>query len=298
MATSLPNMSEEHLPVYKIRNFEEHQPGRDGFYVSTLEEHLQKHRFIQKPHKHDFYMVLLVTEGYGSHTIDFIKYEVRPGMVFFLSPGQVHSWQLPADAKGFILFFALDFYLLGFSHKKLLDFPFFNVLLRPFLVLPEPEMRQATDTARQIEQERRLLQWNAADLIRNLLDILLIKLSRSYQAQHVQQLPTPHHYSFLQQLFGLVEQHFREHKPVSFYARQLHVTQKQLNEHCRQSLGKTTSEVIQNRIILEARRLLIHSDLTVTQIAAELGYFDNSYFSRFYKKHTGETAEQFRKGNL
>ena len=58
--------------------------------------------------------------------------------------------------------------------------------------------------------------------------------------------------------------------------------------------GKTTSEIIQDRIILEARRLLTHSSLTITQIAAELGYFDNSYFARFFKKSTSQTPEQFR----
>jgi AraC-like DNA-binding protein len=98
----------------------------------------------------------------------------------------------------------------------------------------------------------------------------------------------------LQTLENLIEEHYKEHLPVTFYADQLHVTTKHLNEICKRALAKTTNELIQERSVLEAQRLLIHSELTSTQIAAELGYFDTTYFFRFFKKHTGQTPEQFR----
>ena len=72
------------------------------------------------------------------------------------------------------------------------------------------------------------------------------------------------------------------------------MTAKQLNDTCRRAINKTVNELIQERMLLEARRLLVHSHLTVSEVAARLGYFDNAYFFRFFKKHTGQTPEQFR----
>jgi AraC family transcriptional regulator, transcriptional activator of pobA len=81
---------------------------------------------------------------------------------------------------------------------------------------------------------------------------------------------------------------------VCFYADQLHLTAKQLHDLCRRSLNKTTTHLIQERILLEAQRLLVHSDLTSSQIAAELGYLDTAYFFRFFRRHLHCTPEQFR----
>jgi AraC family transcriptional activator of pobA len=288
-------MPEKLLPIYQIQDF--NQPFRqgEGFYLKPLEIHLNQHEFIQKPHKHDFYILIFFTQGRGTHTIDFQTYPVAPNSVFFLSPGQVHAWQLSADAEGFVLFFSLEFYLLGHPQKKLFQLPYFNTLLRkPLLLLSEGEMLIIRDTINQIRQEYERPQWKQEDILRDFLDILLIRLARIYQEKHAALISSKSSFTELQQLENSIDQHFKEHKPVSFYADELHVTTKQLNEVCKQGLGKTTNELIQDRIILEARRLLTHSDLTITQIAAELGYYDNSYFTRFFKKHTHQTPEQFR----
>jgi AraC family transcriptional activator of pobA len=287
-------MPDAPLPVFHIQDFDLPQQKATDFYLSTFEEHLSRHTFIQKPHKHDFYIVLLISNGSGTHTIDFVTYEVKPGAVFFLRPGQVHAWQLSGNCSGYILFFSTDFYLLGFPQKKLLHYPFFNPLLQPVIYLAEEAANSIFSLFHELAEEHQNRKWRHTDVLRNLTDNLLIFCTRYYQQQHQAVLPTTGHYHILQQLEELIELHFREHKPVSFYAEKLHLTLRQLNDNCRQSLGKTTSELIQERVILEARRLLLHSGLTITQIGAELGYFDNSYFSRFYRKNTGESPEQFR----
>ncbi len=160
--------------------------------------------------------------------------------------------------------------------------------------LSETEMQAAAEIIGQLKQEHEGRQWKQEDVLRDFLDILLIRLARIYQEKHADLISLKAAFTELQQLENSIDQHFKVHKPVSFYAGELNITTKQVNEMCKQALGKTTTELIQDRIILEARRLLTHSDLTITQIAAELGYFDNSYFTRFFKKHTGQTPEQFR----
>lgn len=288
-------MSKEHLPIYQIQDFGVPADTVPDFYLSRFERHLQKHTFIQTPHKHDFYIVLLITGGTGSHTIDFKKYNVNPNTVFFLSPNQVHFWRLSADAKGYIVFFSREFYLSGFPQKKMFTFPFFNILLhKPVVLLSQQEGSVACALFEQLEKEYTHQQWKYKDMIRNYLDILLTHFTRTYHHQNTQVLPVSERFTILQHLEELIEQHFKKHLPASFYAEKMHMTPKQINDNCKQSLGKTVSDLIKERLILEACRLLVHSDLTVTQISLDIGYLDNSYFARFFKKKTGQTPEQFR----
>ncbi|MCC9135437.1 helix-turn-helix domain-containing protein [Pontibacter silvestris] len=291
-------MPRKDLPVYQIQNFQPQAYAKANFYIKYFEEHLLEHAFIQKPHKHDFYIVLLVTYGTGTHTIDFKTYPVKPGTVFFLSPGQVHSWQLSVDAKGTIIFFSTDFYLLEQPQKKLRIYPFFNNMLhKPLVQLSEHEVIFLQSIFQQMEQEYIGQRWKKEDIIRNYLDIIFILLTRVYQSQNPDEQNKAKILSELEQFEDLLEQHYKQHLPVSFYAEQLHVTVKQLNDTCKRAFGKTATECIQDRLVLEASRLLIHSENSVTQIAAELGFFDNSYFARFFRKHTGFTPKQFRESH-
>jgi AraC-like DNA-binding protein len=288
-------MPAEHLPIYQIQDFDAEKQKERYFYLNNFAAHLQEHQFIQKPHKHSFFILLFITQGSGSHTIDFKEYPVRPGTVFFLTPGQVHSWQLSADTDGFILFFTPEYYLLGFPHKKLYSFPFFNTLLhQPLLQVPDSDQAFFLHIIQYMQQEHLGEQILKDDVMRDYLDIMLIYLRRLYEAvdneAHIPATAMPQ----LQQLEKLIDRHYKEHPPVSFYADQLHMTTKQLNDTCKRATGKTTTELVQERVLLEARRLLVHSDLTVTQVAASLGYYDSAYFFRFFKKQLNETPEQFR----
>jgi AraC-like DNA-binding protein len=95
--------------------------------------------------------------------------------------------------------------------------------------------------------------------------------------------------------FELVLEHnFKKEKAPSFYASQLAITLKHLNRICNEMLQKTTTEVITDRIILEAKRMLMDKKFTVNEIATELGFDDYSYFTRLFKKHTRMTPTDFR----
>ncbi|WP_242928937.1 AraC family transcriptional regulator [Pontibacter vulgaris] len=292
-------MPEAPLPIFQIQDFNTRLQQERYFYLKPFSQHLQEHDFIQKPHKHDFYILLFITRGTGTHTIDFETYPVKPNTVFFLTPGQVHNWQLTPDTEGYILFFNPAYYLLDFPHHKLQNFPFFqNLLHKPFLILSDADLLKLESIIKSMEQELRQQQAYTNAIIRNYLDILLLQLTRLYQTEKQEkQLPAGMH-SQLEQLENLIDAHYKEHLPVSYYAQQLNVSAKQLNEICKRAIGQTTTELIQNRIILEAQRLLAYADLTVTQVAAELGYFDATYFFRFFKKKVGQTPEQFKNSQL
>lgn len=288
-------MQKEHLPIYKIQEFKAKAGQEEYLYLSTLADHLQEHLFIREPHKHNFYIIIYFTRGSGTHTIDFQRYEVQPGLAFFMIPGQVHSWELSEDADGFVVFFSSEYYFREYPHGRLSHFPFFNALIpQPVLAVPQEEAQQLHYTWQRLQQEYLGQQYLRDQMLSRYLDVLLIQLTRIHQTQHKVIETVGGELSLLQALENLIEQHYRAHLPVTFYAEQLNITPKHLNEVCKRSLGKTTGRLIQERLVLEAQRLLVHSQLTSTQIATELGFFDNTYFFRFFKKHTGLTPEQFR----
>ncbi|MDO6391063.1 AraC family transcriptional regulator [Pontibacter sp. BT731] len=291
-------MRKEHLPIYQIQDFEALANKDRYFYFSSFAAHLKEHLFIREPHKHDFYIILLVTKGTGVHTIDFREYDVKPGTVFLLTPGQVHSWQLSNDADGFVVFFTQEYYTREYPDRLLSDFPFFNALLySPVIRLSETDEATLLPVLQMLKQEYELDSPMRNSVLSRYLDILLMKLARIFLPDGNAAAPIAKEQTLIQDLERLINLHYKEHKNVAFYADRLHVTSKHLNEVCKQSFGKTTKDILQYRIILEAQRLLVHSDLTSSQIAHELGYFDNTYFFRFFKKHLGCTPEQFRAAN-
>ncbi|HEY4650807.1 MAG TPA: helix-turn-helix transcriptional regulator [Pontibacter sp.] len=288
-------MAEANLPLYQIQDFNAQWQQERYFYLKPFSQHLQEHAFVQKPHRHNFYILLFITHGSGTHTIDFKTYPVAPDMAFFMSPGQVHSWQLSPDTEGYILFFNPAYYLLDFPYHRLYNLPYFHSLLQqPFLQIPVAEHALLQGIIHHMQQELQQQQLYTDAIIRDYLDILLLRLARLYLTSGPAKQLAAGVASQLEALQNLIEKHYKEHLPVRFYADKLHVSAKQLNEISKRATGKTTTELMQDRIILEAQRLLLHADLTVSQVAAELGYFDNGYFFRFFKKHVGQTPEQFR----
>lgn len=288
-------MKNKQIPVLCIEHFKNDKPHLPYFYIKKFDEHVRDYDFISKSHRHDFFFMVYFTQGSGTHTVDFVAYDIQPGDVFFMSPAQVHSWELSSDIDGFVLFFGADFYLKDFAHHKIFDFPFFNTTqYQPLLHLPPAQLGWVTNTMQAMHDEFHQQAKRVDEVLQSYLNILLIRFSRLYQQQTVSEASLHLVYQ-IRELETLIDTHYTTEKRVQAYADKMHVSVKQLNHICKVALNKSTSELIQERVVLEAKRLLVHSDWTVAQIGAHLAYFDNAYFTRFFKKMTGMTPEQFRK---
>jgi AraC family transcriptional regulator, transcriptional activator of pobA len=289
-------MAGKSIPVYDIDNFS-YRGTESGFYASTFPDHLKQHaHLILAPHRHVFYMSVLFTKGSGIHEIDFNAYDIVPGSVFVLFPGQVHTWKVSKDIDGYIFFHDKEFYNLNFTREKVENYPFFSSTENtPLIILMDGEVSGIEISFREIVTEYRNRQLMGFQKICSLLNVLYIDLSRAYLpiAQRAKQNETQ-----LMQVRGLeilVENNFKSVKYPRQYARMMFMSEKNLNKICKITLNKTTSGVIADRIILEAKRMLVHSKFSVIQISVELGYIDASYFIRVFKKRTGETPIQFIK---
>jgi AraC-like DNA-binding protein len=281
------------VPVLQLEHFQEPATLHPHFYVQLLEEHLAQYQFVKAPHRHDFYCLFLFTRGSGRHLIDFTAFDVTPGSAFFMSPAQVHNWQLSEDAEGYVVFFNAGFYLLNHAQGRLSEFPFFGYGATPHLPLAEAHRGEITALFVRLYEEYGGHAWRKEELLGSYLNILLIKLANAYRQTNAPAGST-HLLEQLRQLEGLIEKHYLAHKSVEDYAGWMHLSPKQLYTVCRTGLRKSPGMLLQERLLLEAKRLLVHTDLTVAQVAARLNYVDGSYFNRFFKKAAGLTPEQFR----
>ncbi|MET4106735.1 helix-turn-helix transcriptional regulator [Hymenobacter sp. UYP22] len=281
------------LPVLTLESFPQGRTRRP-WYLERLAQHVANFPGVSVPHAHDFYLLLYVTEGHGTHTIDLISYELKPGSVFFMTPGQVHHWQLSDDAQGYVVLFEADFYLLRYPDNRLFEYPFFDHAHAPVLYLPAAETTLLPLIER-MWQEHTAPAPQQDEVFRAYLLLCLELAARQYPAAPARQVEEPRHAQQLLREFGsLLNQHFRQQREVQQYADWLHLSPNHLNALCKRHLGKTASALIQERVLIEARRLLRHTDATVAQIADQLGFEDASYFGRYFRKHTTQTPETFR----
>ena len=285
-------MSKQNLSVLKISNFKSNTNKMSDVYIRTFQEHKSEHPFIMDAHSHDFYFVMLFTKGSGSHTIDFNKYPVSKGSVFFMSPSEIHSWNLSADADGYILFFNASFYLIDALSNQLFNLPFFKSKDKTrYAILNDKELKDMETVFKSIVKESVFDSEFRNTILRSYLDVMLFKFAAIIKPITNEKAKSV---SIVPELELLIETHYKEHQPISFYTEKLNCTSQQLNSITKNYLHKTVSDLINERIMAEAKRLLVYSSLTVSEIGYTLNFNDHSYFNRFFKKAENITPEQFR----
>ncbi|WP_461111831.1 helix-turn-helix domain-containing protein [Spirosoma jeollabukense] len=278
------------VPVYQLQAFPRHQPNA-SFYMTRLEKLVQEFKGIDKPHSHTFYLVMWISQGSGTHTIDFKTYEINPHQLYFLTPGQVHSWNLSADAQGYNLFFDAPFFHNRLGHR-LYQYPFFHSHQHLPLLEAGSQDKFFSDLFGYAYAEYEQEQPNRADVFQSFVHIILETANRLYNEPRI--LTDRQLYDRIRQYEELLEGQFLTVREVSTYAEQMNLTPNYLNHICKKVLGKTASQLLHERIIIEAQRLLTHTAQSVKEIGFLLDFEDPSYFVRFFKRHTGQTPAEFR----
>lgn len=237
------------------------------------------------PHKHDFFQIVIIHSASGWHEVDFHKHKIKNNQVYLIKPGQVHDWKLPKSTKGFIIEYTMESLPpeksgnLAQQSRHLPDLYKFaktcKSLQPSFLQLMEFEYLQKAPL------------YEAC--LQSYLQIMLMELLRTTAAKKI--LSTE---DLIVQFTDLVETHYRQEHNVQFYAQKLKVTPKVLSVKIQKSLGKPAKEIILQRCLLEAKRLLSYSNLSISEIGYELGFEDPNYFSRFLKNNMRISAVKFR----
>lgn len=244
-------------------------------------------------HRHDYYHILYVKNGQGEHTIDFKSYEIKANSIFFVSPGQVHALEIDPSVEGYVVSFNADFYHFHDNIQKLMDYPFFHSISNAPMLQLDNSNANIQAVLDDMNVEYLTAEKGKEALLRALLEVLLIRAARMYHQTDSDK--APNHLTFqLRTLEALIDAHFKTSKLLNNYAEMIHISPKHLNSLCKKGLNKTVSNLIHERTLIEAKRLLLFTDQSITEIAFELGFSDKSYFMRFFKKQTNLTADAFR----
>lgn len=288
----MPKGSLQHIPV---RTLNDKFTARDAinFSIEKIMPDQEGEGVRVAAHRHDYYHVMYIRGGLGKHSIDFKTYELLPNSLFFVSPGQVHSVTIDKNVDAYVLSFNSDFIALNSPFQKLLDYPFFHSLYNAPVLYFTNDHQKIHHLIDELYEEYHDDSTRSENLLRALLETLLIRASRLYSPNVTEDQPNHLTYQ-LRKLETYIDEHFKSLKQLNDYADLMHLSPKHLNSLCKTGLNKTVMNLIHERTLLEAKRLLLFTDNSIAEIAFELGFADKSYFMRFFKKHTSYTADAFR----
>lgn len=281
------------LPIVKIEHY------KYGSAIKSTDFHLAPLENLKStlpyPHRHNFYHIVWVTSGTGCHIIDSVKYEVRPNSLFFMAPGQIHDFTLSKDATGHTVNFSPEFFMVKMhSRQSLTDVPVFSFEnLDNALYIDDVQAESLRQIVNAIIEEYTAEETGHDDVIWSYLRIFLLKVSRMATLR-ARVGPSSRNLLLSRRFKGTLEKYHGSIRQAAEYARLLKVTERALNEATRQALGSTAAQLIRERVLLEAKRLLLHSEISVAEIADHLGFEDPAYFSRWFKKHTSRSPIEFR----
>jgi AraC family transcriptional regulator, transcriptional activator of pobA len=211
-------------------------------------------------------------------------------------PGQVHSWDFKGDVDGYIINFSTTFFqsfLLKANYLE--ELPFFSGITKDAVIdIPEQLQDKVINLFEELMAENETISPLGLDMVKSLMLQLFILVAR-LNSNVVAAVTPSYNYTLLRSFQKLIEKNYMHMRLPKQYAELLYITPNHLNALCNDVLGIPAGEVIRNRIILEAKRLLINNDMTVLEIANHLNFADNSYFTKFFKKLEGVTPEEFRK---
>jgi len=259
----------------------------DTLKVSPFRKHIRK----TSPHKHNSYFeIIYLTTGEGTHTIDLKKIALKPNIIFTVRQEQIHYWDIKTEPSGFVLIIKKQFvdncsdktikllisqlssFSCLYSNDKLIE-PLFDILT----------------------SECQLNKSKNSPVIEGLLKALLGKLLECTPFDENIKINSENYFERFKELLnqekGLTNK-------VAHYALLLNTTPQNLNAICRKEAKQSASKIISDHIISEAKRLLIYTDLTVSEISHQLDFKDNSHFTKYFKKQTFSTPISFRKSSL
>jgi len=296
-------MAKQKSNIINEYHLNQHEPQKPQFAIYDLDAYLQKnHVNTTKPHIHSYYQIIWFQSGKGKHFVDFAAYDVFSDAIFFIAKNQVHYFDHGTNYKGVMLHFNEAFLRKDddVADNFLASNLFNNPYQQPSCCVGSSINRLLHEYIQQIKDELQNEEtFGKEDLLRAYLKAFLIQVQRGKARFEKANPDTPLLFDDkrvqLTRFTTLVDQHFNKGLSVAEYADMMHLSVRTLSNLTNQLLNKTPSLMIQERIILEAKRLLLYSNLNINQIGYRLGFDDPSYFVKYFKKHTNISPSEFRK---
>lgn len=271
--------------------------GVDAFTLDELRRRTTP-KLMSAPQRVDFHHLLLVQEGRTRHMVDFVDYELRPGSVLLVRPGQVQQWRVRQGLHGQLALISSEALAPSAGRAetdtRLLALPDWPTVSKPsqglFMEAVADISRLSVDVQRFVGTDLEVA------IIRHELLTLLLRLARELRGAHPARGATREaqiHALFAQEL----ESNYAGRMSVLDYARRVGFSESTISRACLATVGRTAKQEIDARVALEAKRLLVHSEATAAQIGHQLGFTEPTNFLKFFKRTVGCTPLEFREGH-
>ncbi|MDF2430999.1 MAG: AraC family transcriptional regulator, transcriptional activator of pobA [Mucilaginibacter sp.] len=247
--------------------------------------------YLNDPGRKDFFEIVWLKDEDPLHALKMNDFDVKGDWIYLIPPYRVHQLN-KAGKNGELISFKRE--ILEEEDKEfLLDlFKIFNVQGEFSCLRADKKAAAELSSVYQLLIDEYQKAPDNLIIVRALLKVFLLKLIQIKEQEFTgHDLHQKRVYEFLM----LLERNYLQVRNTDFYAGKLGISSKRLNQILKDKLDKTGMQLIHDRIILEAKRLIIHSESTIKAIAYELGFSDRPYFSRFFKKQTGQTPDEFQK---
>lgn len=288
-------MNEKQIEKY---HYLKDKPKERQFDIYDLSEYYQKNsEHSSRPHTHSFYQMIWFKSKKGKHFIDFKDYSIKENRLFFIAKNQVHYFENRSDYKGYLLHFNESFILSNETDFNFfLTYRIFNNSEEPFFQIPKELENQIISYFTQINIESdNKTEFGNKSILSYLLKSMLLMIEREKRKSIKTDNSKTNQKSAFLKFRNLLENNFHKNWSVTDFANELSISSKTLNSITKSEMDKTVSQVIIDRIILESKRRLTHSNAYVNQIAYDLGFKDPYYFVKYFKKHVKCSPSEFRK---
>lgn len=257
--------------------------------------------YLVVPHRTEFYHVFLFEDCHPTHTVDFNAIGIRPFSLLFIDKERVHQFDRLLKYTGCVLVFTDSFFCTTDSDARFLRSSILfngindNGVLQPGKAVFDNCMSICSQISSELQQETDAGQ---PFILKNYLHNFLLLAEREKRKQGFSGSSKGPDLEYAVLFKDLLDQHFTDKKQVSFYAGKLHVSEKRLGQATAKISGRTPKELISDRILLEAKRLLVHGSQSVKEIGFALGFEEPTNFIKFFRKLAGQTPALFRDSQL
>lgn len=282
------------VPTFRLYGEERDDPAGFWLHCETIPARSRLHDWEIRPHRHDsFFQVLHISSGSGEALIDG-RYQAFEGpAAIFVAPHEPHGFRFSRDIEGLVLTALADRLAApARSNAAIAAFAATSRLLK--LDTQASAAKELTGTMIRIHAELAGHDAGRMVLLEALVAAMIVYLARAGELAGGRDLSTGRDAQRVATLFDLIGAHFREHRPVSFYAETLGLSEAHLNRVCRSGTGRSVQALLNARLVETATRDLIFTPSSVQTIAYSLGFSDPAYFNRFFRKQTGRTPGAFR----
>jgi AraC-like DNA-binding protein len=262
--------------MHQLKEFEYKKIGHLAFDAAESDQ-------LTDPFLKDFIKILFLKKGSGI-LIDFKDYHLAHDTIFFINPGQLFKLE-KETSSGTLIFYNRDFYCIEIHDKEVAcdGILFNNVYAMPAVALSDDQAALFENILSEIKHELVNNNYVMEEMLRILLKQLIIRSSRIWKTTHEQEVnDVTKEWELTRKFSQLVEHNYKSKHTVAEYAELLSITPKALNKRITSLTESTPNDIIKARIMLEAKRLLAHTDLTVKEVGYSLGYNDPAYFVRFF----------------